>query len=201
LENPHVTRITEAIVTLLRTFYPLAKRSLIDLESRERVKALGAFTDLRDVFDHYYLALKSAYGDDIDPDKERTIADNLASASEHMRRAAIEPFETALEDLLAKVIDKGKTNFVLYRLGLSRVPTVQIKEALKEARNTLSNVRQKKGQMNQLPEILGQLKAQYETLDDLEKNLPARRTLWIVLGFGSAILLGVLIGRVLSIFV
>ncbi len=197
MKEEHKKKIMDSISDLLENYYPLAKKSLLDLEARERIKALGAFTDLRDVFDHFYLALEYAKNGNIsETEREELVRHNITSAYEHLRRAAIEPLETAVEDLLAKIIEKAKYNFLLYPLKISNVKNEKIKAILTESIDNLSKIRQNKGKMEQLNTTLAILELEYQKLIDLEKDLPTKITTKLLLIMFGIFLIGVMFGMV-----
>lgn len=182
---------------LLQNKYPLAKDSLIELEAQDRIKALGAFTDLRDVFDHLYLAIKYACDDINSVEKEKLVNENLSSANEHLRRAAIEPLETAIEDLLAKIVEKGKYNYILYPIRISKVSNDEIRQVLIDASKDLVEIRKMKGQINKLEPTVKILQKQHEILISFEKKCPTKITAKILFGITVAFLIGLFIGIII----
>lgn len=170
-------KICETLLEVLINQYPFAKEALLNLESKERLRALGAFTDLRDVFDHFYLAVGYSLSSDVEAEeKEQLISDQLNSAKEHFRRAAIEPLETSVEDLIAKIIEKAKYNYFLRYIRLSKVENIEITEILTLARNTLADIRKKKGQLNQLEDTINKLQSLNDKLRLFEVRLATKLT-------------------------
>jgi len=195
LKDKYRSIISESLFDLLTSVYPLAKRSLIEVETRERIKALGAFTDLRDIFDHFYLALKYASDGSSDEDEmDKLIRDNISSAYEHLRRAAIEPLETLLEDLLSKIIERARYNCLLYPIKLSSISNKEVMSALSKAQTELASIRKAKGQINQLSPTLEKLEEQYTILTEIERKLPTKIAVKIVAVSMAMLLLGFILG-------
>lgn len=198
MEKDYISVISGAIMDLLKNQYPSVKNILIDLESKERIKVLASFTDLRDVFDHFYLALDCIRDPDFKADKEHFINQQITSANEHLRRAAIEPLETALEDIIAKIISKAKYNYYLSPLRLSKISNNEIRGKLKKATDTLSDVRKLKGQLNQLSVSLERMKKEYDDLSDFEKTLPSKRAAKLFLVNMVVAFLSIMIGIIIG---
>lgn len=200
MSEKHLEMVSDAAMRVLKEYYPFAKRALIELETRERIKALAALTDLRDVLDHLYRATKIATSDLEDIQKENLVYAEIVSANEHLRRATIEPLETAVEDLLAKIIEKAKYNYILSAIGISKVRNDEITKKLEAARKTLTVVRMKKGEINQLKPTVTLLEQQQEELRDLDSRLPTKITTKILFGFLVFFIGGLLVGWAAKLF-
>jgi hypothetical protein len=201
LSDKYLGMVSDAAMSVPKEYYPLAKRSLIELETRERIKALAALTDLRDVLDHLYRATRIATSDVEEGQKEKLVYAEIVSASEHLRRATIEPLETAVEDLLAKIIEKAKYNYVLIAIRISKVPNEEITKKLEAARKALTEVRMQKGEINRLDSTVKLLEKQQEDLRDLDSRLPTKITTKILFGFLVFFIGGFLVGWVSKLFV
>lgn len=184
--------ISESIIDMLRDKYPLAKKAYLRLETKERIKALSSATDMRDVLDHLYRAVTISSSEV--ENKEQLVASEITSANEHLRRAAIEPLETAIEDLVAKIVEKAKYNYILRACGISKVSNEEITGHLEEARDTLYDIRMKKGQMDQFKSMIELMEKQQENLRILDKNLPTKITTKIPFYVIVAFCLGLIIG-------
>jgi hypothetical protein len=76
--------------------YPIAKDAIIFFETHEGKMSLESIVEFRDALDHVMMAFQNS------EDKKRCSAETT-SAVEHLRRASIEPYEWAVENVLAKI--------------------------------------------------------------------------------------------------
>ena len=88
------------IIKLIRSYYGISRDALIDFEVTEAVKSASAGYEYRDFVDHCYLALQS--------ESPNEASAHIASATENLRRAVVEPFEWGVENRLAKIQNRLK---------------------------------------------------------------------------------------------
>jgi hypothetical protein len=135
----------ERFLTLIREGYPKAELATCFLEERAGINNIPNMANVRDVLSHFATFLDP----EID-EKER--ADQLAHAEEHLRRAIMEPYQIAIEDIAVKVADlyDKYRKFVLpakdAHLSLKSAPNdVQINARLREIRERFEAGRLAKG--------------------------------------------------------
>jgi hypothetical protein len=88
-------KLVESFLTLIRDNYREADKATFFLEQRTGIVNVQGIANVRDVLSHLVTLLNP----DTPPEKK---AEQLANAEEHLRRAIIEPYELALNDLLIK---------------------------------------------------------------------------------------------------
>jgi hypothetical protein len=88
-------QLIETLLILIRDNYNKADRATFFLEQRTGIINVQGIANLRDVLSHLVTLLKP----DTPAEKK---AEQLANAEEHLRRAIIEPYETANNDLLIR---------------------------------------------------------------------------------------------------
>lgn len=121
-----VSRIQiEQFLTLIRDNYKKADKATFFLEQRTGVVNLQGITNVRDVLSHLVTLLNP----DTPEDKRH---EQLGNAEEHLRRAIIEPYEIALNELTVKFE-------LLYKNYKTRVLPIQAKHTtLQNAPNAVS---------------------------------------------------------------
>ena len=77
-------------------WYPIARRSLLYYETEEGRRSTEAITEIRDVVDHFYQAATKTT-----PEEARH---HLRLLEDHLRTAAVEPLEHAVEQRLVRVL-------------------------------------------------------------------------------------------------
>lgn len=119
LENVD-TDLVVSFLLLIRDCYPQVNEAVIFIESKTEVAATAAMANMRDAISHFATFLSGKL------DKAQRLA-QIASAEEHLRRALLEPYETAYKLRLVEVRD-------LYRLYKKHVlPAKASSDALKKA--------------------------------------------------------------------
>lgn len=169
--------------------YFAAKKAVLFYETREGRQALEAITDLRDALDHLMIAWDSS-----DTAKRHR---ELICAKEHLRRAAVEPLEHAVENRLVGIMVKYRYRTwapVLFLPSPSRGEVLFLIERVQES---LQEARERKN-AEQWREALGKCHEGYDYCAQLDKLLPdsaAYKGRAFALGMA---LLGAVVGFVLS---
>lgn len=137
--------LVERFLLLIRENYKKADRATFYLEQRTGVVNLPGITNLRDVLSHLVTFLSPET-----PNEKRN--DQLINAEEHIRRAIIEPYEIALNELTVKfedVYQDYKRNVLPNKdkdIFFSTAPgAVEIERVLQEIRQLTSQGRIAKG--------------------------------------------------------
>ena len=174
--------------------YYHAKEAILFFETHEEKKAAEVITEFRDALDHLMLAFEHSN------DKERSFAEKTC-ALEHLRRGAIEPYEHAVENILADIRDKyNKIRW--YRLFLIPIPTresyyglfIDVKNELLEGRICKNFENWKEG--------IEHFKRAYTISTELERLFPEKSILYgrifsTAISFGIALVFFIL-GRITS---
>lgn len=168
-------RVYERGLRVLLEVYPIAKENLLFYETHEQVKAISALTDLRDVLDHLAMAtaLSQGQGEGDEDTIEKRIEAHLISAEEHLRRAAIEPLELAVEDRLYRVLHKikwGKLSRMAFQPG---VASDEALAAVEQAKALLCGARLRKGETAELSQAVAALREAYEVLEVPDRAGPS----------------------------
>lgn len=201
-----VKQVYHRVGRILVKMYPVAKANIAFYETHELKKATAAITDLRDVLDHLAIATKLAYDNPRKGSLDPLIADNLVSAEEHLRRAAVEPLQLAVEDKMAGLISRLEYSLFDRLLLLEPVNAERVTAALTDASKKLAEARSTKGNSESLTDASALLREAYDSLLAVERNLPRvsaieRRRRAVVLGvalFAVGSIAGVLAGLLLS---
>jgi hypothetical protein len=134
----------ERFLRLIRQGYPLADRASFFLEERAGISNVPNMANVRDTLSHLVTFL--------DPDLDPGIrAEQISYAEEHLRRAIIEHYQIAVQDLgerLAKLYGDYKRSLLPIRdrnSALSGAPNeVQVDAKLRHVRGLLSTAREAK---------------------------------------------------------
>jgi hypothetical protein len=152
----------------LAEVYFYAKAVILFYETHEQKKAVSAITELRDALDHLMLA--DVAQTDGDTDRVRS---NVTSAEEHLRRAAMEPMEHAVENKIADLLkryDALNLHRILFIPGPRQDEIAdlfgEVYHALEEARQCKNPTDWKQG--------LNHLVVAYEYAIAIDRALPAR---------------------------
>ncbi len=160
-------------VELLRQFeavvcrwYAIARESILFYETEEGRKATEAITEVRDALDHFYLATTME-----SEDEARHL---LRLAEDHLRSAAVEPLERAIEERLHRAMQvrdqwMGKRRLVVYFLGLQPPPVAEVTEAESRVKGHLRTARELKGNGGTADQAVAQFKEAYRAAQRLEQ--------------------------------
>jgi hypothetical protein len=137
--------LLERFLRLIRDGYPKAELATCFLEERAGISNVPNMANVRDALSHFATFLDPT----LDSDKR---ADQVVSAEEHFRRAIIEPYQIAVEDLTVKVAElyeKYKVSLLPVKdrhLSLQGAPNeVQVDARLRDIQTSVSCARTAKG--------------------------------------------------------
>jgi hypothetical protein len=135
----------ERFLRLIRDGYPKAELATIFLEERAGITNVQSMANVRDALSHLATFLDPI----LDFDKRN---EQVANAEEHFRRAIIEPYQIAVEDITAKVAElyEKYKEFLLpvkdRHPSLQGAPNeVQVNAKLREVQNAVQRAREAKG--------------------------------------------------------
>lgn len=135
----------ERFLRLIRDGYPKAELATCFLEERAGISNVPSMANVRDALSHFATFLDP----EIDPNKRQ---EQILYAEEHVRRAIVEPYQIAVEDLTVRVADlyhKYKASLLPVKdrfLSLNGAPNeVQIDARLRDIQVLVSNGRVAKG--------------------------------------------------------
>jgi len=138
-------RQLERFLVLIRDGYPKTQLATCFLEQRAGITNVSGMANVRDALSHLATFLDPT----LDPQKR---AEQVSSAEEHLRRAIIEPYQIAVDDLVVKIDDlygKYKQRLLPVKdrhTSLHGAPNqVQIDARLREIHDLASNGRVAKG--------------------------------------------------------
>jgi len=133
--------LVEAFLTLIKDNYKKADKATFFLEQRTGIINLQGVTNVRDVLSHLATLLEPGLS-------RAQREEQIGKATEHLRRAAIDPYEIALSELLtrfAQLYENFKEQVVPAReehVSLSSAPSPSVVEArLREIQSLSSDAR------------------------------------------------------------
>jgi hypothetical protein len=205
----------ERFLTMIRDGYPKAELATCFLEERAGINNVPSMANVRDVLSHLATFL--------DPNiSEEERANQLAHAEEHFRRAIMEPYQIAIEDIASKVADlydKYKKCVLPARIthpSLRSAPNdLQINARLRDVRKHFDAGRLAKGRnrwdgpweegvknftlaFDELEDILQELERHCNTLDHSETaKKHTRLHLWGIIATVVAGILGIVVAYLL----
>ena len=146
-------------------WYPIARRGILLYEAEEGRKAIEAITELRDALDHYWMATTET--------NESAIAKHFRMVEDHLRSAAVEPMERAVEQRLYVVLlahqNVGGLRRLLWHLLFLKPPRPEQAYKLeKEVRDEIRSGRQKKSTPATASEAVDHFKTAHDKVKELE---------------------------------
>jgi hypothetical protein len=203
--------LLERFLRLIRDGYPKAELATCFLEERAGISNVHSMANVRDALSHLATFL--------DPTLDSNKRDEqVINAEEHFRRAIIEPYQIAVEDLTAKVAelyDKYKVSLLPVKdrhLSFHGAPNeVQVDAKLREIQNSVLSAREAKGRnrwdeqwehgvqnyigaFDQLKELHSELESYWHRFEQLQTDRRHTRLhLWGIAIGVAAFILGIVV--------
>lgn len=170
--NVEKTAVTDEIVDkfidVLNGYYEHARAGIIDMETQNLETTYLGIREIRDAFDHIYLAF---CGGNVD--------DHFNSAEEHLRRAAVESYEYIVEEKLMELLPIFDKPFI-YKLAFLKTPLnrTELRKKKEIIKENLREGRRLKANKQTWEEALDKFIEASDVLSEIEKKLPHKHEVY-----------------------